>query len=99
MSGGLFKETPADAAVRERVYQVTADELLSYVERIEALNNEAKAVADDRAAVFAEAKARGYDTKALRRLIADRKRNPDDVLNDQNVLDLYRETIAGRDTD
>jgi uncharacterized protein (UPF0335 family) len=52
---------------------VAADELRSLVERVERLNKEIKGIQDDRKDVFGEAKARGYDTKTMRRVIALRR--------------------------
>ena len=43
---------------------------------------------------MAEAKARGYDTKALRKLIAIRKRDPQDLAEEEAVLELYKQAIG-----
>jgi len=43
--------------------------------------------------VMAEAKGRGYDTKTLRKLIAERKRNADDLAEEQTILEMYRDAI------
>jgi len=42
---------------------------------------------------MSEAKGRGYDTKTLRKLIAERKRDADDLAEEQAVLEMYREAI------
>ena len=52
---------------------VAADELRLLIERIERLTEEKKGIADDIKDVFGEAKARGFDVKAMRRVIAERK--------------------------
>jgi uncharacterized protein (UPF0335 family) len=52
---------------------VAADELRQLIERVENLESEKKALADDIKDVFGEAKARGYDTKTMRRIVALRK--------------------------
>ena len=54
-------------------YQVTADELRQFVERIEHLEAEKKDIAEQIKEVFAESKGRGFDQKALRALISLRK--------------------------
>jgi len=59
--------------------QVTADELRQFVERYERLEAEKQDIADQQKEVMAEAKGRGYDTKALRKIIADRKKTPDQI--------------------
>ncbi|WP_338137268.1 DUF2312 domain-containing protein [Rhodovulum sulfidophilum] len=89
-----MKETPADEAVREKTYRVAADELRGFIERFETLAEEKAALGDQQKAVMAEAKARGYDTKALRRLIALRKRHADDIAEEEAVLQLYREALG-----
>ena len=57
---------------------VAAGQLLAIVERIERLEEEKKAVADQIKEVMAEAKARGFDTKILRKVVALRKKDPDE---------------------
>ncbi|WP_286173810.1 DUF2312 domain-containing protein [Rhodobacter sp. NTK016B] len=88
-----MKETAEDVAVRERVHQVTGQQIRAYIERAEQLEQEKAAIGDDLKAVFAEAKSQGYDPKILRRLIADRRRNADDVQSEQASLDLYRDAL------
>ena len=60
-------------------YAVTADELRQFVERFEQLESEKKDLADQQKELMAEAKGRGYDTKVLRKVVALRKRKPDDI--------------------
>lgn len=71
-------------------YNTTADELRQFVEVIENLQSDAKAIADDIKDKFAEAKGRGFDTKALRAIIAERKKNADDVAEFEAVREMYR---------
>ncbi|WP_338137270.1 DUF2312 domain-containing protein [Rhodovulum sulfidophilum] len=89
-----MKETAEDEAVRDRTYRVVADELRGFIERFETLAEEKAAIGDQQKAVMAEAKARGYDTKALRRLIALRKRHAEDIAEEEAVLQLYREALG-----
>jgi len=74
-------------------YSVTADELRNFVERLEQLNAEKRDLAELQKEVMAEARGRGYDTKVIRKLIAERKRKPDDVAEEEAVLDMYREAL------
>lgn len=60
-------------------YAITADELRQFIERFEQLESERKDAAEQMKEVMGEAKGRGYDTKILRKVIALRKRKPDDV--------------------
>ena len=89
-----MKETDDDKAVRDAAYAVTADELRQFVERYEHLEAEKKDIVDQQKEVMAEAKGRGYDTKALRKLIALRKRKPDDIAEEEAVLELYKSALG-----
>lgn len=75
-------------------YRVTADELRQFVERIERLEMEKKDLADQIKEVFAESKSRGYDNKALRTILRLRKRDADDVAEEEAVLELYKEALG-----
>ena len=72
---------------------VSAEELLQLIERWEHLNIEKREIAMVQSEVMAEAKGRGYDTKAIRKLIAERKRDAGDIAEEEAVLELYREAI------
>lgn len=74
-------------------YKVTAGELRQFVERIERLEMEKKDIADQIKEVFAESKGRGYDQKALRALISLRKKDSDEVAEQEAVLQLYKEAL------
>lgn len=63
--------------------------LRTFVERVERLEEEKKSLADDIKDVYAEAKANGYDTKVLRKVVAMRKQDADDRREQQEILDLY----------
>ena len=75
-------------------YRVTAGELRQFVERFERLEQEKKDIADQQKEVMAEAKARGYDTKVMRKLVALRKRDPEDISEEEAVLQLYKEALG-----
>ena len=75
-------------------YRVTADELRQFVERYERLEMEKKDIADQQKEVMAEAKSRGYDTKVLRKVVALRKREPDDIAEEEAVLEMYKEALG-----
>ena len=78
----------------ERSFRVTADELRQFIERFERLEQEKQDVAEQQKEVMAEAKARGYDTKVMRRLISLRRRDKDDVAEEEAVLELYKEALG-----
>lgn len=75
-------------------YRVTAGELRQFVERFERLDEEKKAIAEQQKEVMAEAKGRGYDTKVLRKIIALRKRDENDIAEEEAVLELYKEALG-----
>jgi uncharacterized protein (UPF0335 family) len=75
-------------------YQVTADELRSFVERIEQLNAEKADIAEQAKEVMAEAKARGYSGPIIREIVKLRKMKPDDLAEREAVLDVYRAALG-----
>ena len=75
-------------------YAVTADELRQFIERFEQLDAEKKDVADQQKELMAEAKGRGYDTKVIRKLIALRKRDKDDIAEEEAVLEMYKAALG-----
>ena len=72
---------------------VAGEELLQFIERWERLNVEKREIAMVQSEAMAEAKVRGYDTKVIRKLIAERKRHADDIAEEEAVLEMYREAI------
>jgi uncharacterized protein (UPF0335 family) len=75
-------------------YRVTADELRQFIERYERLEAEVKDIKDSQKEVMAEAKGRGYDTKVMRKVIALRKRNRDDIAEEEAVLEMYMSALG-----
>ena len=64
------------------------------MERYERLESEKKDIADQMKEVMAEAKGRGYDTKALRKIIALRKRDKDDLAEEEAMMELYKSALG-----
>jgi len=77
-----------------RTETVAAAELRQFIERYERLEVERKDFADAQKEVMAEAKGRGYDTKVLRKVIAIRKRNANDLAEEEAVLDTYKSALG-----
>ncbi|TRD17363.1 DUF2312 domain-containing protein [Palleronia caenipelagi] len=75
-------------------YHVTADELRQFIERYERLELEKKDIADAQKEVMAEAKGRGYDTKVMRKVIAIRKRDKNDLAEEEAVLEMYKAALG-----
>lgn len=81
-------DKPADS------YSVTADELRQFIERFEQLEAEKKDVTKQQKELMAEAKGRGYDTKVMKKVIALRKRKPDDIAKEEAVLEMYKKALG-----
>ena len=75
-------------------YSVTAEELRQFIERYEQLESEKKDVAEHQKELMAEAKGRGYDTRILKQVVALRKRKPDDIAEDEAVLEMYKTALG-----
>jgi uncharacterized protein (UPF0335 family) len=73
---------------------IAADRLRSIVERIERLEEERKALANDIKDIYAEAKSAGFDVKVLRSLIALRRKEPAEVEEQETLLDVYRRALG-----
>ena len=73
---------------------VAAAELRQLVERVERLEEEKATIQNDIKEVMAEAKGRGYDTKALRAIIRLRKKDPNEIQEEEAVIDLYKNALG-----
>ena len=78
----------------DAAYNVAADELRQFVEQFESLEAEKRDVAEQQKDIMSEAKARGYDTKVLKKIVALRKRSTDDVAEEEAILDLYKSALG-----
>lgn len=88
------KNTPEDKHVEDQAYGVAADELRQFIERFEQLEAEKKDAAERQKEVMAEAKARGYDTKVMKKIVALRKRNRDDIAEEEAIEEMYRAALG-----
>lgn len=68
---------------------VAKDQLRAFVERIERLEEEKKTIADDIKDVYGEAKGTGFDTKILKKVIALRKKDAQERMEEDAILDTY----------
>jgi uncharacterized protein (UPF0335 family) len=75
-------------------YSVTAEELRQFIERIEQLDAEKADLAEQAKDVMAEAKGRGYDTKVIRKVIALRKRKPDEIAEEEAIMEMYKAALG-----
>ena len=70
------------------------DQLRAFIERVERLEEEKKALADDIRDVFAEAKGNGFDVKALRAVIKLRKQNADERREHETIVETYLHALG-----
>lgn len=73
---------------------VAADQLKAFIERIERLEEEKAGIAGDIKDVYAEAKANGFDTKVIRKIISMRKRDYAERQEEEAILELYMQALG-----
>jgi uncharacterized protein (UPF0335 family) len=81
------------ATTEEKPTNIVGDRLRSIVERIERLEEERKALANDIKDIFSEAKSAGFDVKVIKQLITIRKQEPAEVEEQETLLDVYRRAM------
>jgi len=73
---------------------IAGDRLKSFVERIERLEEERRALSNDIKEVYAEAKGTGFDTKIMRQVIRLRRMDKDDLDEQETLLDVYMRALG-----
>lgn len=81
-------------STEEKPSNIAGERLRSIIERIERLEEERKALANDIKDIFSEAKSAGFDVKVIRQLIRIRKQEPAEVEEQETLLDIYRRAIG-----
>ncbi|WP_338609377.1 DUF2312 domain-containing protein [Pelagibacterium nitratireducens] len=76
---------------------IARDQLRAFIERIERLEEEKKAIADDIKEVYAEAKGSGFDTKVMRQIVRIRKQDRNERAEQEAILDLYMHALGMAD--
>ena len=86
----------AAAAVKDDqpAHRFAKDHLKAFVERVERLEEEKKAIADDIRDVYAEAKANGFDIKALRTVVRMRKQDVNERKEQEAILETYLHALG-----
>jgi len=79
----------------QSIQQAARDQLKAIIARIERLEEDRQQVLDDTKEVYAEAKAMGYDTKILRRVVALRKIDRQERQEAEALLELYLGAVEG----
>lgn len=73
---------------------VAQDQLRAFIERIERLEEEKAAIAEDIKEVYAEAKGNGFDTKVLRKIVSIRKQDHNERMEQEALLELYMTALG-----
>lgn len=76
------------------VHEISGNRLKSFIERVERLEEEKKAISEDVRDVYAEAKGTGFDPKIMRKIVSLRKTNLEKRREEQELLDLYMSAIG-----
>jgi len=83
-----------ESAAAENLHQSAKDHLRAFIERIERLEEEKAALAEDIREVYAEAKSSGFDTKALRTIIRLRKQDDHERMEQEALLATYMHALG-----
>lgn len=78
---------------------VARDQLKAFIDRIERMEEEKKAISDDIRDIYGEAKSSGFDSKILRKVIAIRKQDADKRAEEDAILDLYLVSLGMKQGD
>ena len=84
----------ADVAKRTKAHRFAKDQLKAFIERVERLQEEKKAISDDIRDVYAEAKGNGYDVKALREVLRLRKQDKDERAVHEAIVETYLHALG-----
>jgi uncharacterized protein (UPF0335 family) len=84
----------ADVAKETKAHRFAKDQLKAFIERVERLEEEKKAISDDIRDVYAEAKGNGYDVKALRIVVRMRKQDQNERAEQEAILETYLHALG-----
>jgi uncharacterized protein (UPF0335 family) len=73
---------------------IAGDRLCSFIERIERLDEEIRALNADKSEVYAEAKGTGFDAKIMKQIVRIRRMDKDDLDEQETLLDLYKRALG-----
>jgi uncharacterized protein (UPF0335 family) len=73
---------------------VSAAELRQFIEKVESLEDEKNEIQNQVKEVLGEAKAQGFDTKVMRQVIRMRKMKKEDLIEQQELLDMYTQALG-----
>jgi hypothetical protein len=73
---------------------VNKDQLLGYIDRIERMDEDKRAISEDIKEIYTEVKSAGYDTKIVRKIISIRRKTKEQRQEEETLLDLYMQSIG-----
>lgn len=79
------------------VSNVSAEKLMSFIKRIEKLEEDKRAVGDDLKEVYSEAKGSGFETKIIKQLVKLRRLEVEKRREQEELLELYKSAIGMED--
>jgi len=86
--------TTGESVATNATTSFAKDHLKAFVERIERLEEEKKALSDDIKDIYSEAKSTGFDVKALRAIIRLRKQDPNERQEHESILETYMHALG-----
>lgn len=89
----MFKNDPSFAEMEEKVDQQLASLLRATVEDYEGYMRDRDAASAEMSALVKQAKEQGLNVKAFKRLIAERKRDREEVVEEERMLEAYRKLL------
>lgn len=79
------------------VHGIARDQLRAFVERLERVNEEIGCLNDDKKDIYGEAKSMGFDTKILKKVLAIRRQDPQERMEEDLILDTYLHALGMAD--
>ena len=73
---------------------VNNDQLMAFVARVERLAEEKDAITADTKEIYLEAKGTGFDVKIMRKVVARRKKEKNELQEEEAMIDLYEHALA-----
>ena len=89
-----YKEDPDFSAHNQRANDTASRELKDMLEQIESAQLAKADIVKEEADVYVVAKSKGYDVRALKRLVKERKRDADELRAEKDALELYKQLIG-----
>ncbi|CAA0086897.1 Uncharacterised protein [Starkeya nomas] len=87
-------DIPNDQSLSDAAAGFAKEQLKSFIERVERLEEEKATIAEDIKGVFAEAKGTGFDVTALREILRIRKQDADQRAEHEAIVDLYLQALG-----